>query len=350
MFDPLYHMLLEDLEKLTSLDGPSGFEDEVREYLKDRLSGKLEVKVDRIGNLIARNQSSKRPRVLVCAHMDEVGFMVQDIDDNGFIKVTPIGGWDDRIVLGMPVRILGKEKILGVFSTIPPHILKPEEASRVMKIEECFIDTGLSKKELDEQGVTIGSFVVPYSQFIKQKNVIMAKALDDRVGCSLLLELAQIANSLDYELIIGATVQEEVGTRGAKVLANQEEPDIAIILECTTAADLPNVEISRRPTSLRNGVAITLMDKTIISNKRLFDKALLIAKELGIMYQIKRPAYGGTDAGAIHLSGRGIPSLVISCPARYIHSNLSLTTKENIETMKKLVLSLLENISDLISE
>lgn len=336
--------MLERLKELVELDAPSGFEDDVRDYLKSKLEKKLECKVDKIGNLIARKNKAKGPKILVCAHMDEVGFIVQSIDEKGFIKLAPIGGWDDRILLGMPVKILAKEKIIGVFSTTPPHVLKPEETNRVVKIEECYVDTGLGRRELEQLGVKIGTFATPYSNFINRNQIIMAKALDDRIGCLLLLEIAELADSFDFDLIIGATVQEEVGTRGAKVLANETEPDFALILECTVAADIPGVEESRQPTKLDEGVALTLIDKTMISRKDVFDKALKIAQEEGIKHQIKKPIYGGTDAGAIHLASRGIPSLVISCPARYIHSSYSLTKLNNIEETKKLAMKILENI------
>jgi len=336
--------MIENLSNLTNLDGPSGYENEVREYIRNQLSKELDTKIDRIGNVIARNSKAKSPRVLVCAHMDEVGFIIQDINEEGFIRVSAIGGWDERILLGMPIKILGKEKIIGVFSTTPPHILKAEEANKTIKIDECFVDTGLTRKELNELGIDIGTFAVPFSHFRTYKDLIVSKALDDRIGCALLLEIAKIANELDYELIIGATVQEEVGSRGARVLANNTEPDLAIVLECTVAADIPGIETSRQPTALRKGVAITLMDKTMIADKRFYDKAIKIAKEEGIKYQVKRPSYGGTDAGAIHIAGRGIPSLVLSCPARYIHSANSMTTQQDLEETKKLLISILERI------
>jgi len=339
-----YKVMIEELKELTNLDGPSGFENEVREYIKKKLEKHLEIKVDKIGNVIAKNESNKQPHVLICAHMDEVGFVIQDITEDGFIKVAPIGGWDERILLGMPVRILGKRKIIGVFSTLPPHILKAEEAMKVQRIEDCHIDTGLTKKELLEEGIDIGTFVTPHSNFIINKNIIITKALDDRVGCALLIEIAEKIKSFDYSIVLGATVQEEIGSRGAKVLVNQVDPDFAIILECTVAADIPGVESHRQPTALKKGPALTLIDKTMIADKSLFDKALLVAKEKGIQYQIKKPIYGGTDAGAIHIAGTGIPSLVISCPARYIHSASSLTTIENLEETKRLVLAILEEI------
>src|SRR5579875_1464014 len=242
--------MLENLSTLTNLDGPSGYEKEVSDFLKASFSKYIYAEVDRIGNVIARNEGKKKPKVLVCAHMDEVGFIVQDIDENGFLKLSPIGGWDERIILGMPVKLLGKEKVIGVFATTPPHILKGEEAAKPVRIEECFVDTGLSKKELLEKGIDIGSFAVPYSKFITNKDLIITKALDDRVGCTYLLEIAKIANSFDYELVLGASVQEEVGSRGAKVLASNVEPDLAIVLECTVAADIPGIEPSRQPTQL----------------------------------------------------------------------------------------------------
>jgi len=335
--------MIEEIKELTSLDGPSGYEYKVRNYLKEKLPKDFDIFIDRIGNLVAKKEGNK-PRVLVTAHMDEVGFIVQHITEEGFIKFSPIGGWDDRIVLGMPVKILGNEDVIGVVSTIPPHVLKQEDLNKVIKIEEAFIDTGYDKKELKKLGIDIGSFIVPYSNFIINKNIIMNKAFDDRIGCSILLEVSKIAKDLNYEIIIGATVQEEVGSRGAKVLAYEQDPDIAIVVECTTATDLPNIEESKHVTKLKEGPAITIMDKTFIADRNIVKNIVNIAENKNIKYQFKKPVFGGTDAGAIHISRRGIKTIVISCPARYIHSSYSLADINDIKNTKELILEILKNL------
>jgi endoglucanase len=275
--------------------------------------------------------------------MDEVGFIIQSIDENGFIKFTSIGGWDERIVAGMPVKILGKKEVIGIVGTIPPHILKEEEKTKPIKIEDAFIDTGLTKKELNELGINIGTYIVPYSNFITQGDIIMSKALDDRVGCSILIEILKEVEP-NYELIVASTVQEELGTRGARVLAYEQEPDLAIIVECTVAADVPNIEDYRVPSKLRGGAVITLIDKTMVANRELIEIAVKTAEKENIKYQFKKPIYGGTNAGVIHLTKRGMPCLVISCPARYIHSCYSMTTIEDLKNTRDLVISILKNL------
>jgi Cellulase M and related proteins len=335
--------MIDELRNLALLNGPSGYEDEVRNYLKQKFQQYTNTYVDRIGNLIAKKGEGKI-KVLVVAHMDEVGFIIQSIDENGFIKFTPIGGWDDRIVAGMPVKILGKKEVIGIVGTIPPHILKEEEKTKPIKIEDAFIDTGFNKQELKEMGIDVGTYIVPYSNFITQGDKIMCKALDDRVGCAILTEVLKKIEP-NYELIVASTVQEELGTRGARILAYEQEPDLAIVVECTVAADVPNIEEYRIPSKLNNGAVITLVDKTMVANRELVEWAIKIAEKENIKYQIKRPIYGGTDAGVIHLTKRGIPCLVISCPARYIHSFYSMTTSEDLKNSKDLVISILENLN-----
>lgn len=339
--------MFEELKKLTLLDGPSGFEEKVRNYLKEKVGKYLQTKIDRIENLTASNENKGKPKILVTAHMDEIGFIIQHITEEGFIKFTNIGGWDSRIILGMPVKILGNKEIVGIIGTVPPHILKEEEIQKPIKIEDAYIDTGLTKKELNDLGVDVGTYIVPYSNFIVNKNKIFTKALDDRVGCYILSEIAKIVKEIENEVILAFTVQEEIGCRGAKVVAFEQNPDIAIVVECTVAGDVPYVEEYRQPTKLNEGVAITLIDKTLVSTKKLFDFAIKIAKEKEIKYQIKKPIFGATDAGSIYISRKGIPSLVISCPARYVHSSYSLTTTENIENTKNLLIEILNNIKKL---
>jgi len=334
--------MLEELKTLSLLNGPSGYEDEVRKYLKEKFQQYAPTYIDRIGNIIAKKGKGER-KILVAAHMDEVGFVIQSIDENGFIKFTSIGGWDERIVAGMPLKILGKKEVIGIVGTIPPHILKEEEKTKPIKIEDAFIDTGLSKKELNDLGISVGTYIVPYSNFITQGDIIMSKALDDRVGCSILIEILKEVEP-NYELIVASTVQEELGTRGARVLAYEQEPDLAIIVECTVAADVPNIEDYRVPSKLRGGAVITLIDKTMVANRELVEIAVKTAEKENIKYQFKKPIYGGTDAGVVHLTKRGIPCLVISCPARYIHSCYSMTTIEDLKNTRDLVISILKNL------
>jgi len=332
----------ETLKELTLLDGPSGYEDKVREFILNHIPKDFSIQLDRIGNLIVSNNKNKKPVILFASHMDEVGFMVQHITNEGFIKFVEIGGWDERILPSMKVKLLGKKEIVGIIGSIPPHILDEKERKKVYKIQDLWIDTGYNKEELSKFGIDVGTYIVPYSDFTKTDDIIIAKALDDRVGCFCLLNLIEIAKEVRNEVILSFTVQEEVGLRGARIVSNQLNPDLAVIVECTAAGDVPGIEESRQSTVLNGGTAITVMDKRFIANKKYIDFVFDIAERRKIKLQIKKPLFGATDAGEIHLAKKGVPSIVISCPARYIHSPYSITKLANIyntlEIAKEIIL------------
>lgn len=325
------------------LHGPSGFEDKIAEYMKEEAKDHADkVRIDNLGNLIIE-KGSERPKVMLAAHMDEIGFMVQHIDDNGFIKFVKIGGWDDRILLGMSVDLIGKEVVKGIIGTKPPHIIGEEEKKRPISIDEMFIDTGLAKDKLNEIGIRVGTPLVPSPLFNSFKGRLIGKAFDDRAGCALLLEIIKYSYSL--HLFAVGTVQEEMGIGGARSAAYSIEPDVAIALEGTVAADTPNVQEHQCPTCLGKGPAITVMDKTIISNKNLVDFVIEVAEENKIDYQIKKPPTGATDAGMISPTKQGIPSCVISIPCRYIHSQYSLLLESDLKKAAELVKALLKEMS-----
>ncbi len=341
--------MIETLKQLAQLDGPPGYEDRIRNFIIKNLPEEFEKYTDKIGNLIVSNKKKNKPAIMLVAHMDEVGFMVQHITNEGFIKFVELGGWDERILPSMKVKLLGIIDIIGTIGSIPPHMIEEKEKDKPYRLKDLWIDTGYTKEELNKFGINVGTFITPYSEFIFNDDVIISKALDDRVGCYSMLQISELAKEINNEVILCFTVQEEVGLRGARIVSNQLNPDLAIIIECTAAGDLPGIEENMQPTKLLDGASITVMDKRFIANKKYFDFLIEVAKKYNIKYQIKKPSFGATDAGEIHLSKNGVPSLVISCPARYIHSPTSITKYSNVENVVKLVKSAILEFQEFVN-
>lgn len=338
--------MLEELGKLSELDGPSGFERPVAEYMRKELKPHADtVTIDRLGNVIACRKGRSNLKIMLAAHMDEIGLITQHVTEEGFIKFDKIGGWDDRILPSMPFKILAKETLYGTVGMKPPHILTEEERHQPMTLDDLFIDTGLSAKELKKAGVRIGTPMVPASNFHLSNGVAMGKAFDDRAGCLNMLNIMRRLKKPEATVYAVGTVQEEVGTRGAAVAARNIQPDIGIVLEGTVAADVPGVAPERQPTSLMGGAALTVMDRTMIADTRLLELAIDVAEREGVTQQFKKPSYGGTDAGPIHIQGLGVPSCVISAPCRFIHSGYAITSEEGLKSVVQLASALIQELT-----
>ena len=330
---------LEVLEKLSEAFGVPGFEDEVRQVLREYIHQMgFETEVDRLGNLLVCLKGKTDTKVMLDAHMDEVGLMISHINERGFLRFVPLGGWDTRILLSHSVTILTKEgkKVKGVIGSTPPHILSSQERKKPVPLEDMFIDIGVtSYEEVEKMGIQVGSPAVPSYQFEKLGNhLVRGKALDNRVGCAILLFLLEHfgqEESLPYTLIFNFSVCEAVGLRGAKTAAFHIDPDLALVIEGTVAADVPGVPSWKCPALFGKGPAITVADRRTIVLKELVDSLERIARTYQIPYQLKTPGTGGTDAGEIHISRGGIPTAILSVPCRYIHSPLSLARLEDIE-------------------
>lgn len=327
------------LKALSEAFGVSGNEGEVRQVIIEAVRDHVdEVRVDTIGNLITfkRGTGESPLKVMVAAHMDEVGLMIVHVEKNGLLRFRKVGGIDDRILFSKAVHI-GKEKIPGVIGAKPIHLLKKEEQKQVVKVENMVIDIGVTSQEEAEKLVKRGDYASFATPFAELGNVVKGKAFDDRVGCAVLVELVQERYPSDLYAVF--TVQEEVGLRGAQVAAYAVAPDVAFALEGTIADDLPKKKDTSPTTRLGDGPAITIMDRSVIADKRLVEFLVETAEEEGIPYQFKQPLVGGTDAGRIHLTREGVPSGVVSVPCRYIHAPaclLSLTDFENtVRLMKK---------------
>ncbi|MEW6685291.1 MAG: M42 family metallopeptidase [Candidatus Edwardsbacteria bacterium] len=337
-------MNVELLERLSNTNGVAGNETEVRELIKNEIKNFVdEIKVDALGNLITLKKGRKnRPKVMLAAHMDEVGLMVTLIEKTGFLRFVRVGGIDERILLAKHI-LVGKEKIPGVISAKPIHLTwRKEEDKKVAKIEELYLDIGASTKEEVEKFVRLGDYVAFATRFEDLGRVVKGKAFDDRIGCYVLIEI--LKENYDFPLYGVFTVQEEVGLRGARVAGFSVEPDIAFALEGTAAGDAPQKKDLSPATILGRGPAITTMDRSIICDKELVELLVKTAEEKKIPYQFKRPGVGGTDVGRIHLAKEGAKGGVVAVPCRYIHSPVSLANKEDIDNTIKLMKETLKKL------
>jgi len=341
---------LDLLKKLCETPGISGYEERIQKVIKEELEKVTdEVKVDKLGNVIGIKKAKKmsgKPspkKVMIAAHMDEIGFMVSFIDKEGFLRFVPVGGFDPKTLIAQRVVVHGRKDIGGVIGSKPIHILEEEERKKVPKIKDLFIDVGLKKDEVSKI-VKPGDFVTLDRNFKELNNkIITAKALDDRAGVYVMIESLKRVKDCEVDIYAVATVQEEVGLRGAIVSSFSVEPDAGIALDVTIASDLPGTKEEEVVTNLGGGTAISLMDSHTISNKKLVDFLRNIAEENKIKYQTDILLGGGTDAGAIQRSKSGVPVCTVSIPTRYIHSVVEMCNKEDIENSIKLMVKFLEN-------
>lgn len=333
------------LKKLTSALGVSGNEEEVRNVILDEIKGFVDViKIDRIGNIIAEKKGSNSSyNIVLTAHMDEVGLMVKGIDDSGLIKFTSVGGIDTRILVSKVVTI-GEGRIPGVIGAKAIHMQKSEEREKALSIDDLYIDVGSKNKEETEKHVSIGDYIAFHSEFIEfGKNKIKAKALDNRVGCHILIEILKTKLPINITAIF--TVQEEIGLRGAEVAANQVQADLVIVLEGTTSSSYTGVEPHLQVSELDNGPAISIIDQTSIYNKKYVNSLIQIAKKHNIPWQYRKTASGGNDAGKFHVAQMGTPCLSLAVPCRYIHSPVSVLSKDDLSNTKILLIKYLEEVS-----
>ena len=325
------------LKRLTEAHGVSGDEGEIREILKQEVINLAdEVSIDRMGNLVAYKKGTKSgKKIMLCAHMDEVGFIIHTITDNGTLKFSTVGSIDPRVLISKKVRI-GKKKHLGILGLKAIHLQEPDERKTVVKTKQLYIDIGAKSKDEALKLVNLGDYAAFDTDYLPfGQNRIKAKALDDRLGCSILLDA--LKNRYPFDLYACFTVQEEVGIRGAGAAAFSIKPSMALIVEGTTCSDVPGVDEHMRSTRLGKGPAITVMDATSYSNKDMVSNLIETAIKENIPYQMKESVTGGNDAGAIHISGEGIKTAVVSVPCRYIHSPASVADMNDYYSTSRLV-------------
>ncbi len=333
------------LKKLCLLNGTSGDEKRVREFIINEIKDYCEYRVDPLGSIIAFKKGAKTPAKKVCfnAHMDEVGFIVTGITDEGYLRFSEVGGFDPRVYLDRVVTV--GEGVKGVIADKAYHLLDEEERKKCPSADKLLIDIGATSKEEAEKHISLGDFVYfdsDYNEF--GDGFLKAKALDDRIGCMLLIEL--IKSELEYDTYFCFNVQEEVGLRGAKCTSFAVQADVSVILEATTAADFDGVSGAERVCVLGDGAVISFMDKRTIYDKELYNLGMSVAKENGIPAQTKTAVKGGNDAGAVQTSGAGSRVMAISTPSRYIHSGASVVKLSDIENERKLIKELLKVIYD----
>jgi len=312
------------LERLCNACAVSGDEGAVREVVLEQVRPHAdEILVDALGNVLVtkRGSADNRLSVMLAAHMDEVGFMLVSDEDNGFFRFESVGGLDERQLPGKPV-LVGRERIPGVIGAKAVHLTTSDERKKNITLEQLRIDVGSGNKNKVKLGdrATFGTI------FSRSGPSLLAKALDDRLGVATLIELVKNA-PVNIDVLAAFTVQEEVGLRGARTAAYALNPDIAIVLDCTPANDLPawdGSENTRYNTRLGKGGAIYTADSATLSDPRLVNFLIETAETSGIRYQMRQPGGGGTDAGSIHKQRTGIPSVSVSVPARYIHTAASI--------------------------
>ncbi len=337
------------LRKLSEVIGISGYETEARAVIHSEIEQFVDkVWVDPLGNLLAiRNGKKEHPRILLDAHVDEIGFIVRYIHDNGFLRITPIGGWDPRILPGHRVVLCPKgpaksERVYGVIGATPPHLTTAKQREQVIAIEDLYVDIGVfSQKDVEAMGIRVGTPMTVWQPFIElPDDVVSGKAFDDRVGCLIIIEvLRRLAKTPGHAstLVVNFAMGEEIGGRGARTGAYTLEPDVALALECTSAGDMPGIPKHKSPTQLGKGSAITVADRTLITHPQVLATLEQVAKKEKIPFQYKQPLGGGTDGGPISQSRKGVPTGVVSVPCRYIHSAISLLRLSDIQAAIDLV-------------
>jgi putative aminopeptidase FrvX len=334
------------LKDLCELNGVSGNERAIRDYIIKRIKNKLNLySIDKIGNLVVEKKSSSAdlPSILVCAHMDEVGLLITCITSEGYLKFQPIGGIDSRILVSKTVTC-GSNGIPGIIGYKAIHLQKPEERKQSPNIEDLYIDIGSNSKEETEKIVKLGDYVTFLSRFERfGSELFKAKALDDRVGCAVIMEI--LNGKYDCNLIAAFTVQEEIGLRGSKVIGNYIDADLAIVLEATKAADIDEKNQEEWIVEVGKGPACSLMDSATIYKPELISKVVATAQKYKIPLQFRKGTAASNDAGNIHKAAKGIPTITISVPCRNIHSFNSIIAQKDYENCIKLIKAILGEIS-----
>jgi endoglucanase len=342
---------MELLRELTEAPGISGYEQEVREIIRKHLQGITEIEQDRLGSIVCRKKGkTENPRIMLAGHMDEIGFIVKLVTDEGFIKFSPLGGWWGHVMLAQRVVIkTRKGDVIGLIGSKPPHVLSEEERKKLQEPKDMYIDVGAtSMAEVKELGICPGDPIIPICPFtvLGTGKAYLAKAFDDRVGCALFIEVIRnLRGGKHPNTVYGVgTVQEEVGLRGARTSSWVVEPDVGLTMEVGVAGDVPDVKKDDAQGKLGKGPVIVIRDGSMVPNLRLRDLFVDTAEELKIPYQFDMLERGGTDSGAIHLHRRGVPNLVIAVPTRHIHSHAGIIYRDDFDNAVKLVTAVINKL------
>ena len=330
------------LKTLCELDGPSGNENAVRDYILSQINEYCDAKVDNMGNIIAFKKGNNTPKykVMLDAHMDEVGVIITSITGDGFLKFQTVGGIKTESLLCKKVRF---GKIVGIIGAKPIHQSSADERKNLPSVDSLYIDIGAKNEESAKEVVSIGdigTFATHWQDLTE--DVFCAKAVDDRVGCAALINI--LKQPAEYDFYATFTVGEELGLRGAKTATYTVSPDFAIVLECTTAADI-HKNSGNKVAEVGNGVAVSFMDSATLYDRDLYNFTLDLAKSKNIKVQTKTAATGGNNAGAIHLTKGGVRTITLSLPGRYIHSSATLGSKTDVTAEYELASALLSELA-----
>ena len=337
--------MIKGLEELCRLNGTSGGESRVREYIRSHISAD-EVFTDALGNLIVFKKGRKTPknRIMFAAHMDEVGFMVTDITEDGFLRFGAVGGIDPRVVIGR--RLILESGAVGAVGTKAVHQQTADERKSAPDFDALTLDIGAKDRAEAEKYAKRGSMAYFDAEFFPfGDGFVCGKAIDDRAGCLIMMDM--INGEPEYDAWYAFTVQEEIGTRGAKTAAFTVAPDIAFVLETTTACDIPSVSGGKRVCELGSGVVVSYMDRATIYDRELYDLAFAAAEKLGIPAQTKTLIAGGNDSGAIHVSRGGVRTCAMSLPCRYLHSPVCVIKESDFYAAEKLAAAMLSEAAEL---
>lgn len=335
---------LQLLKQLSEVDGTSGHEHRVAALVAQKLKGISDrTEMDNLGSLIAFKKGTESNfTLMLSAHMDEVGFLVTKVEDAGYLRFTPVGGWWGHVLLAQVMTITTRsgKSIIGVVGAQPPHGMSAEAKAKVLEIKDMYIDLGVKdKKMVEAMGISVGDFITPKTDFrvMADEKTLLGKAWDDRLGVAIALEtLKQLQGQAHPATVAAAfTVQEEVGLRGAKTAAYKIHPDVAFALDVTLSYDLPTAP--NHPGRLGSGVALSILDGSVIAHRGLFDYVEALAKKQGIKTVYDLMTVGSTDAGEIHKQHDGVVTMTLSIPCRYYHSHVSMIHYDDfLETVKLL--------------
>ena len=344
---------LQMLKDLTDANGIPGNERAPREVMKKYIEPFAdEIETDNLGSLIAKKVGDENgPKIMVAGHLDEIGFMVTQIDDKGFLKFQTVGGWWEQVMLSQRVTVTTRkgEEIIGVIGSKPPHILPADVRKKAVDVKDMFIDIGASsKEEALSWGVLPGDMVTPYFEFNVMKNEkhLLAKAWDNRIGCAIAIDVLKALKDEQHPNIVYGVgnVQEEVGLRGAKTSSFKIQPDIGFAVDVGIAGDTPGITPKESTSKIGAGPQILIYDASMVAHTGLRDFVVGIAEEAGIPFQYEAIAGGGTDAGSIHLTANGVPSLAIGIATRYIHSHAGILHRDDYDNAVKLIVEVIKKL------
>ena len=343
------HVNVPLLKKLCETPGAPGFEAPIRELIIDEISSFVDnLSVDNMGNVIALKKG-KQPatkKIMLAAHMDEIGFIVTHIDDNGFIRFAPLGGFDPKTLTAQRVIIHGEKDVVGVLGTKPIHVMSAEERNKVVKLEDFFIDCGLSKEDL-EKSIAIGDPITRQRELIEMGDCVNCKSLDNRVSVYILIETLKQLSETDLDVYAVFTVQEEVGIRGAQVAAHQINPDFGIAIDTTIAYDLPGAQPHERVTDLGKGTAIKILDASTICDPRMVKFLKSVADENEIKWQPEVLTAGGTDTAGVQRMGKsGAIAGAVSIPTRHLHQVIEMVHKSDVSASIELLVKALPALTN----